>query len=206
MEETITIKEIIDILKKEGFPITRDQLWSYVEKDILPQPFLISQGKRVWGCYPGDIVEPLRRFLALRDQGFSPLKAKEILLNENFILVSELFRKRGMSLEKLHRFALPNIEVDESGSMRSDRGFSQFFIDLLQATLWRSEEKREAQALQILQRQLLKWKASLDAFWQKFDKIEAGDSWTGKRSKINQTYAEVITTLKGTAPGASPAR
>ena len=111
-----------------------------------------------------------------------------------------------MSLEKLHRFALPNIEVDESGSMRSDRGFSQFFIDLLQATLWRSEEKREAQALQILQRQLLKWKASLDAFWQKFDKIEAGDSWTGKRSKINQTYAEVITTLKGTAPGASPAR
>jgi hypothetical protein len=166
----------------------------------------MSQGKRVWGCYPGDIVEPLRRFLILRDQGFSPLKAKEILLNENFILVSELFRKRGMSLEKLHRFALPNIEVDESGSMRSDRGFSQFFIDLLQATLWRSEEKREAQALQILQRQLLKWKASLDAFWQKFDKIEAGDSWTGKRSKINQTYAEVITTLKGTAPGASPAR
>jgi hypothetical protein len=159
MEETITIKEIIDILKKEGFLITRDQLWFYVENNILPHPFLMSQGKKAWGCYPGDIVEPLRRFLALRDQGFSPLKAKEILLNENFILVSELFRKRGMSLEKLHHFALPNIEVDESGSMRSDRGFSQFFIDLLQATLWRRRKKRGSNSSAAPEME-----ASLDAF------------------------------------------
>jgi hypothetical protein len=84
--------------------------------------------------------------------------------------------------------------------MRTDRGFSQFFIDLLEATLWRSGAKREEKALQMLQRQLLKWKASLDAFWRKFDKIEAGDSWENKGKIIRQSYAEVISALN--APGA----
>jgi hypothetical protein len=201
MEKTVTIPKIIDILQKDGFSITRNQLWSYVEKEILPHPFLVDQGERISGGYPTDIVEPLRRFLTLRDQGFPLLKAKEILLNESLVFVSEFFKRRGMNLEKLHYFALPNIEVDESGAMRSDRGFSQFFIDLLEATLWRSGENREEQALQILKRQLLKWKASFDAFWQKFDRIEAGDSWKERRSLISQNYSEVITNLNARGAG-----
>ena len=205
MEETVTIKEIIDILKREGWGLTRDQLWAYIEKDIVPHPVMLNQGKNVSGCYPADMLVPLRKFLALRDQGIPLRKAKEILLEENLHFVSEFLRKRGMNLEKLHHFALPNIEVNECGAIRMDRGFSQFFIDLLETTLWRGEEKRKEQALQILQRQLLKWKASLEAFWQKFDKIEVGDSWKGKRSKITQAYVEAITTLSGTTPGASPA-
>ncbi len=201
MEETIPIQKIVDILQRDGFSITRDQIWSYVEKGILPHPFLVYCGERVSGGYPADMVEPLRRFLTLRDQGLPLLKAKEILLHENLVSVSEFFKRRGMNLERLHYFALPNIEVDETGLMRSDRGFSQFFIDLLEATLWRSGEKREEQALQILKLQLLKWKASFDAFWQKFDKIEAGDSWKERRSLISQNYSEVIMNLNARGEG-----
>jgi hypothetical protein len=127
-------------------------------------------------------------------------KAKTILIEETLFFLSDFLEKRGVNLQRLHDFALPNIEVNESGSMRTDRGFSQFFIDLLEATLWRSGAKREEKALQMLQRQLLKWKASLDAFWRKFDKIEAGDSWEKRGSLIRQSYADVITALN--APGA----
>ena len=103
--------------------------------------------------------------------------------------------ERGMNLRRLHDFALPNIEVNENGSMRTDRGFSQFFIDLLEETLWRSGEKREEKALRMLQQQLQRWKASLDALWRKFDKIERGDSWENRGKIIRQSYAEVISAL-----------
>ena len=195
MEHSITIKEVIDLLKDEGLALTRDQLWSYVEKDILPQPQVDINGEKGFGVYPVDILDPLRKFLTLRDQGAPLAKAKGILMEENLVFVSEFLKKRGMNLEKLHHFALPNIEVDERGGIRTDRGFSQFFIDLLESTLWRSGGRKEEQASLILNRQLLKWKASLEAFWEKFEKVEPGDSWKEKGAKISQAYSEVIKTL-----------
>lgn len=203
MEETITIQEIIDTLKGDGLNLTKNQVWGYVEKEILPRPALVNRGEEIFGGYPADMIEPLRRFLSLRDQGLTLSKAKGILLEENLFFVSEFLKKRGMNLQQLHEFALPNVEVYESGSRRTDRGFSQFFIDLLEATLWRSGERREEKARQMLHRQVLKWKASLDAFWQKFDKIEAGDSWKRKGALIRQSYSEFITALD--APGAKGA-
>lgn len=200
MEEMVTIQEIIDILKKEGLELRKNQVWSYVETEILPRPLLVNRGGEIYGGYPADMIEPLGRFLSLLDQGHPVSKAKTILIEETLFFLSDFLEKRGMNLQRLHDFALPNIEVNESGSMRTDRGFSQFFIDLLEATLWRSGAKREEKALQMLQRQLLKWKASLDAFWRKFDKIEAGDSWENKGKIIRQSYAEVISALN--APGA----
>lgn len=204
MEDTLTIQEMVESLRNEGFRLSGSQVWSYVEKDILPEPVLVNRGEEVFGGYPADMVEPLKRFLALRDRGIPPVKAKEALLEENRLFVSGFLGKRGMDIQKLRHFALPNIEVDESGAVRTDRGFSQFFIDLLEATLWRSGEKREEKARQMLQRQLLKWQASLDAFWLKFDKIEAGDSWEKRGKLIRRSYSEVITALaagegKGTA-------
>jgi len=109
-----------------------------------------------------------------------------------------------MNMEMLHHFALPNIEVDERGGMRTDRGFSQFFIDLLESTLWRSGRPKEEQASLILNRQLLKWKASLEAFWEKFEKVEPGDSWKEKRTKISQAYSDVITTMNRGAKESMP--
>lgn len=195
MEHLITIKEVIDHMKSEGLALTRDQLWSYVEKDILPQPQMDRNGKKGLGVYPVDILDPLRRFLSLRDQGVPLPKAKGILMEENLHFVSEFFKRKGMNVEKIFHFALPNIEVDERGDIRTDRGFSQFFIDLLETTLWRSGEEREEEAILILHRQLLKWKACLEAFWEKFEKVEPGDSWSGKRTKISQAYSEVINSL-----------
>jgi len=61
--------------------------------------------------------------------------------------------------------------------------------------LWRSGEKREEKALRMLQQQLQRWKASLDALWRKFDKIERGDSWENRGKIIRQSYAEVISAL-----------
>lgn len=195
MEEIITIQEIIDILKKEGLNLTKNQVWSYMEKEILPSPLLVKRGEEISGGYPADMIEPLKRFLSLRQQGVPASKARATLLEENLSFVSEFLKKRGMNLRRLHDFALPNIEVNENGSMRTDRGFSQFFIDLLEETLWRSGEKREEKALRMLQQQLQKWKASLDALWRKFDKIERGDSWENRGKIIRQSYAEVISAL-----------
>jgi hypothetical protein len=203
MEEMLTINEIIGILKREGLFFTRDQVWSYVEMDILPRPMLVERGNEVSGGYPADMIEPLKRFLVLRDQGLPLSKAKGILLNENLLFVSDFLGKKGVNLQQLHDFALPNIEVNENGSPRTDRGFSQFFVDLAETTLWRGGEKREEKALQMLQRQLLKWKASLDAFWRKFEKIEAGDSWEKRGNLIRQSYAEVLSALN--TPGAQGA-
>jgi hypothetical protein len=204
MEHTITIHEIIDLLKGEGFVLTRNQFWGYVEKDILPYPRVDKDGKKGLGVYPVDILQPLRNFLTLRDRGIPLLKAKGILMEENLLFMSEFFKKRGINLEKLYHLALPNIEVDEGGGVKNDRGFSTFFIDLLESMLWRSGKPREDQALLILNRQLLKWKASLEAFWEKFEKVEPGDSWREKRSKISQTYSEAITALNERALNAFP--
>ena len=68
------------------------------------------------------------------------------------------------------------------------------------STFWRrpcggAEKSGKRRLCKCLQQQLLKWKASLDAFWQKFDKIEAGDSWEKRGKLIRQTYSEVITAL-----------
>jgi DNA-binding transcriptional MerR regulator len=204
MENSITIKELIEALKGEGMAITRDQLWSYVANGILPHPQLEEKGKKALGVYPVDMLDPLRKFLSLRDQGIPLSKAKGILMEENLLFVSELLKKMGMNMEMLHHFALPNIEVDERGGMRTDRGFSQFFIDLLESTLWRSGRPKEEQASLILNRQLLKWKASLEAFWEKFEKVEPGDSWKEKRTKISQAYSDVITTMNRGAKESMP--
>jgi DNA-binding transcriptional MerR regulator len=196
MENSITIKEMIGALKSEGMGLTREQLWSYIDKGILPLPRLDRNGEAI-SVYPLDMIAPLRRLLALRDRGVPLAKAKAILMEENLLFVSDLFKKKGVNVEKIYHFALPNIEVDEQGGMKTDRGFSGFFIDLLETTLWRSGEQKEEQALLTLHRQLLKWKASMEAFWEKFEKVEPGDSWEGKRTKISQAYSEVITTLNG---------
>jgi hypothetical protein len=201
MKNAITIKEMIDALNKEGVAITREQLWSYMERGILPLPQIDRNGKAL-GVYPVDMIDPLRRLLTLRDQGVPLPKAKGILMEENLHFVSEFFKRKGLNVEKIFHFALPNIEVDERGGIRTDRGFSQFFIDLLESTLWRSGEEREEEAILILQRQLLKWKACLEAFWEKFEKVEPGDSWSGKRTKISQAYSEVITSLNRGVEGA----
>jgi DNA-binding transcriptional MerR regulator len=196
MENSITINEMIAVLKNEGMRLTREQLWSYIDKGILPPPRVEKNGEAV-SIYPLDMIDPLRRFLTLRDQGVALPKAKAILMEENLLFISDLFRNKGVNMEKIYHFALPNIEVDERGAMKTDRGFSGFFIDLLETTLWRSGEQKEEQALLTLHRQLLKWKASMEAFWEKFEKVEPGDSWKGKRTKISQAYSEVITTLNG---------
>jgi DNA-binding transcriptional MerR regulator len=204
MEHKVTIQEIIDLLKREGLGLTRNQFWSYVEKGILPQPQVDMNGKKGIGVYPFDILQPLKNFLILRDQGIPLAGAKAALMEENLLFLSRFLKKTGMNMETLHHFALPNIEVDEKGEKRTDRGFSQFFIELLESTLWRSGKGKEDQAGLVLNRQLLKWKASLEAFWEKFDKVEPGNSWKEKRSKISQTYSEAITALNERGKDAIP--
>jgi len=69
MDDKITINEIVELFKSEGFRITRRMVWYYIDRGIFPKPVTQRGEKGVSGYYHKDMLEQMRQVLRWRDEG-----------------------------------------------------------------------------------------------------------------------------------------
>lgn len=92
----ITINEIVEILKGEGFEISRRTFWYYIEFGLLDKPETIKAKKGVQGFYGSGILEPLRKVLSWRDAGHPLKELKGMLIKDTIDEIDNIFEKHGL--------------------------------------------------------------------------------------------------------------
>jgi DNA-binding transcriptional MerR regulator len=146
----LSINNIVKILEEEGFKINRRTFWYYIEIDLVPKPLSTRKTKGVQGFYPITILEPLRKVLKWRDEGY-PLKSlKDKLASETTADIYKIFRKYGLdvTLSEFHSYlnveSLDLLSDDEvSCQNRVDSHEKKVISSLLNDTMWESSIERE---------------------------------------------------------------